>query len=128
MPRPPHLLAIWLLLLYIGVTNALHFYLDADEKRCFLEEVPSDTVVEGQTRPRYASSPCRRVKDGAKQCIVLIIGSYKALEWSEQEQRYIDNPELNMQVIVVVSIVLSFTKSCVVAILIVCILMYPRNE
>jgi len=29
------------------VANALHFYLDANEKRCFIEELPTDTVVEG---------------------------------------------------------------------------------
>jgi hypothetical protein len=27
--------------------SALHFYLDADEKRCFIEELPTDTIVEG---------------------------------------------------------------------------------
>lgn len=47
MPRRPHILCIWLLFLFIGATNALHFYLDSYEKRCFLEEVPRDTVVEG---------------------------------------------------------------------------------
>lgn len=37
--------------------NALHFYLDADEKRCFVEELPSDTVVEGQsTCPQPAAA------------------------------------------------------------------------
>ena len=44
--RPPHL-AFLVLLLIAATTHALHFYLDADEKRCFLEEIPSDTVVEG---------------------------------------------------------------------------------
>ncbi len=48
MPRPRQFLALWLLSLFVGAANALHFYLDADEKRCFLEEVPSETVVEGQ--------------------------------------------------------------------------------
>lgn len=34
--------------LAIAVTaNALHFYLDANQKRCFIEEIPTDTVVEG---------------------------------------------------------------------------------
>jgi hypothetical protein len=27
--------------------NALHFYIQANEERCFLEELPSDTIVEG---------------------------------------------------------------------------------
>ena len=42
----PHL-SLLLLLLIAATANALHFYLDANEKRCFLEEIPSDTVVEG---------------------------------------------------------------------------------
>ncbi|KDR65741.1 hypothetical protein GALMADRAFT_260151 [Galerina marginata CBS 339.88] len=49
--------------------NALHFYLDANQKRCFIEEIPTDTVVEGH---------------------------YRALEWSEHEQKYTDNPELGI--------------------------------
>lgn len=35
------------LLHLLTIVNALHFYLDANEKRCFIEELPSDTVVEG---------------------------------------------------------------------------------
>lgn len=30
--------------------RALHFYLQANEERCFLEELPSDTIVEGGQR------------------------------------------------------------------------------
>ena len=44
--RPPHITFLFLLLV-AATANALHFYLDANEKRCFLEEIPSDTVVEG---------------------------------------------------------------------------------
>ncbi len=36
-----------LLLIFITPINALHIYLDADQKRCFIEELPKDTVVEG---------------------------------------------------------------------------------
>jgi hypothetical protein len=36
------------LFLFISAANALHFYLDANEKRCFIEELPTDTVVEGK--------------------------------------------------------------------------------
>ncbi len=39
------------LFLFISAVNALHFYLDADEKRCFIEELPTDTVVEGKQPP-----------------------------------------------------------------------------
>jgi p24 family protein alpha len=38
---------ILLFLLGSATTNALHFYLDANQKRCFIEELPTDTVVEG---------------------------------------------------------------------------------
>ncbi|KAL0576445.1 emp24p/erv25p-related protein [Marasmius crinis-equi] len=59
-------------LLYFGLAaHALHFYLDANEKRCFIEELPTNTVVEGH---------------------------YRALEWSEAEQRYFDNANLGIHV------------------------------
>ncbi|KAJ8094367.1 emp24p/erv25p-related protein [Marasmius tenuissimus] len=59
-------------LLCFGVAaQALHFYLDANEKRCFIEELPTNTVVEGH---------------------------YRALEWSEAEQRYFDDPNLGIHV------------------------------
>ena len=35
------------LLCLVTSINALHFYLDTNEKRCFIEELPTDTVVEG---------------------------------------------------------------------------------
>lgn len=38
----------YLLLCFALAANALHFYLDANEKRCFIEELPTDTVVEGE--------------------------------------------------------------------------------
>ncbi|KAH7890760.1 emp24/gp25L/p24 family/GOLD-domain-containing protein [Phlebopus sp. FC_14] len=56
-------------LLFIATVNALHFYLDANEKRCFIEELPSDTVVEGH---------------------------YKALEWTDKSQEYVLEPELGI--------------------------------
>ncbi|KAG1907780.1 emp24/gp25L/p24 family/GOLD-domain-containing protein [Suillus fuscotomentosus] len=39
--------------LLITTVNALHFYLDANEKRCFVEELPSDTVVEVTAHKQY---------------------------------------------------------------------------
>ncbi|KAG2121204.1 emp24/gp25L/p24 family/GOLD-domain-containing protein [Suillus cothurnatus] len=56
-------------LLLITTVNALHFYLDANEKRCFVEELPSDTVVEGH---------------------------YRALEWADSTQQYTLNEELGI--------------------------------
>ncbi|KZT56901.1 membrane protein [Calocera cornea HHB12733] len=60
-----------LILPYILATAALHFYLDSTEKKCFIEELPTDTVVEGH---------------------------YRAQEWSETAQTYEDNPELGVQI------------------------------
>jgi len=60
------------LFLYLAISaNALHFYLDTNEKRCFIEELPTDTIVEGH---------------------------YRALEWSEKGQEYVENPELGILV------------------------------
>lgn len=41
------------LLHFLTIVNALHFYLDANEKRCFIEELPSDTAVEGMCSNNY---------------------------------------------------------------------------
>jgi hypothetical protein len=60
-----------ILLLFIAAVNALHFYLDANEKRCFIEELPTDTVVEGH---------------------------YRATEWSEARQEYVEDPNLGILV------------------------------
>ncbi|KAI0741430.1 emp24/gp25L/p24 family/GOLD-domain-containing protein [Daedaleopsis nitida] len=69
--RRPPLLSLCLLLVFAAAANALHFYLDTNEKRCFIEELPTDTVVEGH---------------------------YKALEWSESEQKYVENDNLGILV------------------------------
>ncbi|KAI0343210.1 hypothetical protein BDW22DRAFT_1356814 [Trametopsis cervina] len=66
----PHLSILFLLLVAV-TTNALHFYLDSNEKRCFLEEIPADTVVEGH---------------------------YKALEWDERNAKYVENAGLGILV------------------------------
>ncbi|KII87522.1 hypothetical protein PLICRDRAFT_113267 [Plicaturopsis crispa FD-325 SS-3] len=65
------LFPLFLLFSFAASANALHFYLDANEKRCFIEELPTDTVVEGH---------------------------YRALEWSEGPQTYEINPELGIVV------------------------------
>jgi hypothetical protein len=43
---------MWLrTLILLGIvlqTRALHFYIQTNEERCFLEELPSDTIVEGE--------------------------------------------------------------------------------
>lgn len=49
MQRRNPILTLLGFLFFASAAHALHFYLDANEKRCFIEEVPSDTVVEGQS-------------------------------------------------------------------------------
>jgi hypothetical protein len=36
----------------------LHFYLDSDEERCFIEELPSGTIVEGNNAIIEARDEC----------------------------------------------------------------------
>lgn len=74
--------------LLITTVNALHFYLDANEKRCFVEELPSDTVVEGKP----SSSPVR----SSSNVLPCLIGHYRALEWSDGTQQYNLNEELGI--------------------------------
>ncbi|KIJ55566.1 hypothetical protein M422DRAFT_151654 [Sphaerobolus stellatus SS14] len=60
-----------LILAFVLQIHALHFYLDAGEKRCFIEELPTDTIVEGH---------------------------YRALQWEETSQKYEPHSELGIQV------------------------------
>ncbi len=74
-------------------TRALHFYIQANEERCFLEELPSDTIVEG-IFPRVI--PLLRFVQ------VLIwewdTAHYKALEWVEDSQSWFVNEAMGIQV------------------------------
>lgn len=82
--------------LLFSLANALHFYLDANEKRCFIEELPSDTVVEGKARvPSYLVR---------QPYLSFSIGLYRALEWNEKSQTYENKSELGIQVDVVVGV------------------------
>lgn len=42
---------VFLVLLLLPLSQALHFYLDANEQKCFMEELPMDTIVEGPLTP-----------------------------------------------------------------------------
>ncbi|KAF8636415.1 hypothetical protein AX17_003597 [Amanita inopinata Kibby_2008] len=64
-------LALSILLSLLTIVNGLHFYLDAGQRRCFIEELPTDTVVEGH---------------------------YRGLEWSEPQRTYVENPYLGIVV------------------------------
>jgi len=76
------------ILCIVSAANALHFYLDANEKRCFIEELPTDTVVEGKD--------FLAVHDDSSHCSPFPTGHYRAREWSEQQQKYAENPDLGI--------------------------------
>lgn len=82
--------ALFLLLSFISTINALHFYLDANQKRCFIEELPTDTVVEGLL---YFVLLLSSVVNYS-----LLPGRYRALEWSEEREQYVGNSELGIVV------------------------------
>ncbi|KAG8835561.1 emp24p/erv25p- protein [Serendipita sp. 399] len=67
------LLRLALAFLTTSSVFGLHFYLDSDEERCFIEELPSGTIVEG---------------------------SYKALEWVADSSKYVPNSQLGMNIVV----------------------------
>ncbi|KAH8924039.1 hypothetical protein BT69DRAFT_1261836 [Atractiella rhizophila] len=57
----------------IALSNALYFYLDAGTTKCFIEELPQDTIV---------------------------VGHYKAEEWEEESRSYVVRNELGIQITV----------------------------
>lgn len=40
--------ALLLLVAYLAGTQALYFYLDGSEKKCFIEDLPKETMVIGR--------------------------------------------------------------------------------
>ncbi|KAI8388721.1 emp24/gp25L/p24 family/GOLD-domain-containing protein [Radiomyces spectabilis] len=69
-------LSLWLLgilLICSQVAHALYFYLDGTEKKCFLEELPKETMV---------------------------IGTYKAEQFSDAHKQWIVNSDLKIYVTV----------------------------
>jgi len=62
---------LYVLIFSITSANALHFYLDSDETKCFIEELPSETAVEGH---------------------------YKALEFDRATSTYLINDKLGIDV------------------------------
>lgn len=68
----------------------LHFYLEADEERCFIEELPSETIVEG------APLPCAWGMFHGLICG--FIGHYRALEYSAEEKKYLLNTQIGVEV------------------------------
>lgn len=73
-------LGIFLALLQ--VTNALHFYLETGESRCFFEELPKDTLV---------------------------VAKVQALEFDDRSKDFVQNRNLRLEFTVDVCII---KKSC----------------
>jgi hypothetical protein len=87
------------LFLFVSAVNALHFYLDANEKRCFIEELPTDTVVEGKHHHEmYVYYPAHFLTHSHS------LGHYRAMEWNEQGNVYSINEQLGILVEVTVSV------------------------
>jgi hypothetical protein len=42
--------ALLLLVAYLAGTQALYFYLEGSEKKCFIEDLPKETMVIGKIR------------------------------------------------------------------------------
>lgn len=87
--------------------NALYFYLEAGENRCFLEELPKDTIVVGELAGAVARvTRRRRGPDHAPPRLHLrvcsLAGHYKAEEWQESTKSYIVNDQLGIQIVVAV--------------------------
>lgn len=87
------------LFLFISAVNALHFYLDADEKRCFIEELPTDTVIEG----KHPAKDVCLLSGTFSHSLSFSSGHYRAMEWSEEGQIYSINEQLGILVEVTVS-------------------------
>uniref|UniRef100_A0A1D1XZ61 Transmembrane emp24 domain-containing protein 9 n=1 Tax=Anthurium amnicola TaxID=1678845 RepID=A0A1D1XZ61_9ARAE len=67
------LVALTLLVLFCLRTEALYFYLEGSEQKCFLEELPKETVV---------------------------VGTFKAEEWSDKQKQFHENRGLGIQITV----------------------------
>ncbi|KAI9227177.1 MAG: emp24/gp25L/p24 family/GOLD-domain-containing protein [Piptocephalis tieghemiana] len=70
----PTIASLMALAVLPSLTFSLHFYLHGTKPRCFIEELPKETLV---------------------------VGHYKAEEWSETMQQYFASPQLGMQITVV---------------------------
>ncbi|KAI8062127.1 emp24/gp25L/p24 family/GOLD-domain-containing protein [Gongronella butleri] len=62
-----------LVCVYVALADALYFYLEGSEKKCFLEELPKETMV---------------------------VGTFEAEQWHEQSNSWVRDPNLKIQVTV----------------------------
>ena len=79
--------------------QGLHFYFESSEKRCFLEELPSETIVEGACPPLTRSRPRPRPRRHRHRRLTAA-GHYKAFLWSDESKSWAHEPELGIHVAV----------------------------
>lgn len=48
-----HLSVLVLLVAYLAGTQALYFYLEGSEKKCFIEDLPKETMVIGKEQTTF---------------------------------------------------------------------------
>ncbi|KAI7906551.1 emp24/gp25L/p24 family/GOLD-domain-containing protein [Cokeromyces recurvatus] len=65
--------ALLLLVTYLTSTQALYFYLEGSEKKCFIEDLPKETMV---------------------------IGVYKSEQFSSAQNQWIENPDVKIEITV----------------------------
>ncbi|CAG8446900.1 16819_t:CDS:2 [Acaulospora morrowiae] len=71
----------------------LYFYLEGSEQKCFIDELPRDTLVVGEYTEFYTPYPGAESRNYWR-C------TYKAEEWSETQQQFVENPQLGIQITV----------------------------
>jgi hypothetical protein len=71
--------------LLVAPSNALYFYLHSGEEKCFIEELPKDTLVVGMfsVRERFSTPPNTNTT---------LPGHYKGLQWDGTANAYTQNP------------------------------------
>jgi hypothetical protein len=95
-----HLSLAAAVLLFLAVVTVnvqgFHFYLEGSEQKCFIEELPKDTLVVGLLHCLgMGPIPGRRLTSA-----YYFPGHYKAEHYSEQLKQYAENPSVGIQIIV----------------------------
>lgn len=80
--------------------DALYFYLKAGEQKCFLEELPNHTIVVGKQQLSLAFDDVLGISRGLTGALDAPTGQYKAEEWSPEDQTFVINEKLGIQITV----------------------------
>lgn len=82
-------------LAYVQSVSALYFYLGAGQNRCFIEEIPKDTIVVGEssgcTSPGRWDGPC--AKPGCDGCATAHGSPGRALRDLVADLRFYDHEQ-----------------------------------